>query len=57
MILIASIQVVCNVVILFIIDKAGRRPLLIFSGIVTSLSTLSMAFAFHLVNNGNTNFG
>ena len=56
-IIVGFVQVFCNFLSLFIVDKAGRKPLLIISGIVMSLSMASMGLAFHLNSIGNTSFG
>lgn len=57
MIILSAIHVVCNIVIMFIVDRFGRRPLLFFSLSVTSLSTFAMGFSFYLSNNGDDRFG
>lgn len=42
---------------LFVVDKAGRKPLLIGSGVVMSISMASMGVAFYLNSIGNNQFG
>jgi facilitated trehalose transporter len=56
-IIVGLVQVLSNIMSLFVVDKAGRKPLLISSGIIMSLSMASMGLAFHLTANGNDCFG
>lgn len=55
-IIVGLVQLLSNISSLFIIDRFGRRPLLIASGIVMSMSMVSMGYAFHLHDHGNTDF-
>ena len=56
-IIVGLVQVLSNILSLFVVDKAGRKPLLISSGIIMCLSMASMGLAFHLNSIGNTSFG
>lgn len=56
-IIVGIVQVVFNIFALFLVDKAGRKPLLITSGIIMSISTASMGGAFYLNSIGNLSFG
>ena len=54
-IIVGLVQVLSNIVSMFIVDRAGRKPLLILSGIIVSLSMASMGFAYHLQSEGDNN--
>lgn len=56
-IIVGVVQVACNFLSLFVVDRAGRKPLLISSGIVMSVSMASMGAAFYLNGIGNKSFG
>lgn len=47
-IIIGGLQVICVVLSLFIVDSFGRRPLLIVSGIIITLSTCAMGVSFYI---------
>lgn len=56
-IIVGVVQLLSNISALFVVDKAGRKPLLILSGIIMSCSMCSMGVAFHLKDTGNDGFG
>ncbi|XP_053685630.1 facilitated trehalose transporter Tret1-2 homolog [Sabethes cyaneus] len=56
-IIVGTVQVLSNFSALFVVDRAGRKPLLIISGVIMSLAMASMGAAFHLNSIGNTCFG
>ena len=56
-IIVGFIQVFCNFLSLFIVDKAGRKPLLISSGLIMSVANILMGLAFYLNSTGNSSFG
>ncbi|KAJ6645579.1 Facilitated trehalose transporter Tret1, partial [Pseudolycoriella hygida] len=56
-IIVGTVQLVSNIASLFFVDKSGRKPLLIASGIVMCLSNASMGVAFYLNEHGYTSFG
>lgn len=51
------VQLASNMLALFVVDRAGRKPLLIVSGVVMSVSMAFMGLAFHLTARGNTDYG
>ncbi|XP_050090836.1 facilitated trehalose transporter Tret1-2 homolog [Anopheles aquasalis] len=56
-IIVGTVQVLSNISALFVVDRAGRKPLLILSGVVMCVAMASMGAAFHLNSVGNTDFG
>ncbi|ETN66996.1 sugar transporter [Anopheles darlingi] len=56
-IIVGTVQVLSNISALFVVDRAGRKPLLILSGVIMCLAMASMGAAFHLNSVGNTDFG
>lgn len=56
-IMVGLVQLASNILSLFVVDRAGRKPLLIISGVIMCLSTASMGSAFYLAEMGNNNFG
>uniref|UniRef100_A0AAG5DKF2 Facilitated trehalose transporter Tret1 n=1 Tax=Anopheles atroparvus TaxID=41427 RepID=A0AAG5DKF2_ANOAO len=56
-ILVGTVQVLSNIAALFVVDRAGRKPLLIMSGLIMCMAMASMGAAFHLNSIGNTCFG
>uniref|UniRef100_A0A182N2H2 Facilitated trehalose transporter Tret1 n=1 Tax=Anopheles dirus TaxID=7168 RepID=A0A182N2H2_9DIPT len=56
-IIVGTVQVLSNGAALFVVDRAGRKPLLIMSGLIMCLAMASMGAAFHLNSIGNTCFG
>lgn len=56
-IMVGLVQLTSNILSLFVVDRAGRKPLLIISGVIMGLSTASMGLAFYLTEAGNHNFG
>lgn len=51
------VQLFSNIASLLFVDKSGRKPLLIASGIIMSASNAIMGFAFHLNAQGNQSYG
>lgn len=47
--LIAVIQLVCNILVAFVIDKLGRKPLIFVSGLVSGLCVLIVGVYFYLM--------
>lgn len=56
-IIVGAVQLLSNFSALFVVDKAGRKPLLVVSGIIMSCSMCSMGVAFYLKDSGNDSFG
>ncbi|EAT41278.1 AAEL007050-PA [Aedes aegypti] len=56
-IVVGAVQVLSNFAALFVVDRAGRKPLLIISGVIMSIAMASMGAAFYLNSIGNTDFG
>ncbi|XP_055538358.1 facilitated trehalose transporter Tret1-2 homolog [Wyeomyia smithii] len=56
-IIVGTVQVLSNFSALFVVDRAGRKPLLLTSGVIMCLAMASMGAAFHLNSIGNTCFG
>lgn len=56
-ILVGFVQLVSNIAAVFVVDKSGRKPLLIISAVVMALSTGSMGAAFFLKQMGIHSFG
>lgn len=57
-ILVGFVQLISNIGALFVVDKAGRKPLLIISAVVMSISMASMGTSFYLKQqNISENFG
>lgn len=56
-IIVGLVQLLSNMMSLFVVDRHGRKPLLIASGVIMSLSMASMGGAFYLNSIGNHNFG
>ncbi|XP_058460214.1 facilitated trehalose transporter Tret1-like isoform X2 [Malaya genurostris] len=56
-IIVGAVQVLSNFSALFVVDRAGRKPLLITSGVIMCFAMASMGAAFHLNSIGNTCFG
>lgn len=56
-ILVGFVQLIGNIAALFVVDKAGRKPLLILSAVLMSLSMASMGTAFHLKQQNINSFG
>ncbi|XP_026481106.1 facilitated trehalose transporter Tret1-2 homolog [Ctenocephalides felis] len=56
-ILVGLVQLICNGLSLLLIDRAGRKPLLIGSGAVMSMAMASMGAAFYLHEQGNDSLG
>lgn len=56
-IIVGAVQLVSNIFALFLVDKSGRKPLLIASGIIMCMSTASMGIAFYINSMGNMSFG
>uniref|UniRef100_A0A1B0CJD4 Facilitated trehalose transporter Tret1 n=2 Tax=Lutzomyia longipalpis TaxID=7200 RepID=A0A1B0CJD4_LUTLO len=56
-IIVGLVQLLSNFASLFVVDRFGRKPLLIISGALMSISMTSMGFAFNLTDSGNHNYG
>lgn len=56
-IIVGVIQLLSNFAALFVVDKAGRKPLLIASGVIMSISMGCMGLAYYLNSIGNHKFG
>lgn len=56
-ILVGLVQLISNIAALFVIDKAGRKPLLVISAVIMSLSMASMGTAFYLKQQNIESFG
>lgn len=56
-IVVGAVQLVSNIAALFVVDKAGRKPLLLTSAIIMCLSMASMGTAFYLNQNDVNEFG
>lgn len=56
-IMIGLVQLVSNLAALFVVDKSGRKPLLMISAVLMCISMGSMGTAFYLKNHGNEQFG
>lgn len=56
-ILVGFVQLVSNIATLFVVDKVGRKPLLIISAILMCLSMGSMGSAFYLKQQNIDSFG
>lgn len=56
-IIVGLVQLICNALSLLLIDKAGRKPLLIGSGAVMAMAMASMGTAFYLHEHGNDSVG
>lgn len=55
--MVGLVQLLSNIVALFVVDKSGRKPLLMISAIVMCISMGSMGTAFYLKGQGLTSFG
>ncbi|XP_037033651.1 facilitated trehalose transporter Tret1-like [Bradysia coprophila] len=56
-ILVGTVQLVSNITSLLFVDKSGRKPLLIASGLIMCVSNAAMGVAFYLNAQGNESFG
>lgn len=56
-ILVGLVQLVSNISALFVVDKFGRKPLLIVSAVVMSISMFGMGSAFYLQQHNVRNYG
>lgn len=56
-IIVGSVQMVSNLSSLFVVDRFGRKPLLIGSACIMCVSTTFMGVAFYLNSIENFNFG
>lgn len=56
-IMVGFVQLVSNIAVLFVVDKSGRKPLLLISAVLMSLSMASMGTAFYLKQQGIDQFG
>lgn len=55
-IIVGLVQLLSNISSLFVVDRFGRKPLLLASGVIMSISMGSMGWAFHLHDIGNENY-
>lgn len=55
-IIVGLVQLLSNISSLFVVDRFGRKPLLMASGVIMSVSMGSMGYAFHLNDIGNKDF-
>lgn len=56
-IIVGGVQLVSNIASLFVVDKAGRKPLLLGSAVIMCVSMASMGTAFYLNKNSMNTFG
>lgn len=56
-IIVGSVQLVSNIASLFVVDKSGRKPLLLSSAIIMCFSMASMGTAFYLNAHNMNTFG
>lgn len=56
-IIVGLVQLISNIASLFVVDRAGRKPLLIGSGILMCISTAAMGTAFYLNEHGIREYG
>lgn len=56
-ILVGLVQLMSNILALFVVDKAGRKPLLIISAVIMSISMAGMGTAFYLKQQHVHSFG
>lgn len=56
-IIVGLVQLISNILALFVVDKSGRKPLLIISAIIMSISMAAMGTAFHLKAQNINSFG
>lgn len=52
-----TVQLLSNIVSLLFVDKSGRKPLLIVSGVIMCISNAAMGVAFYLNHQGIHSFG
>lgn len=55
-ILVGFVQLISNIAALFVVDRAGRKPLLLISAIIMCISMASMGTAFYMKQQNITNF-
>lgn len=55
-IIVGLVQLVSNISSLFVVDRFGRKPLLLASGVIMSGSMAAMGYAFYLNGIGNTDY-
>lgn len=55
--MVGAVQLVSNIASLLFVDKSGRKPLLIVSGVIMCFSNAAMGTAFYLNKQGNDCFG
>lgn len=56
-IIVGAIQLLSNIGALFVVDRAGRKPLLITSGVIMCISMASMGLTYYLNDIGDHRFG
>lgn len=55
-IIVGLVQLLSNISSLFVVDRFGRKPLLLASGVIMSVSMGGMGYAFHLNDIGNKDY-
>lgn len=55
--MVGLVQLVSNISALFVVDRSGRRPLLMISAIVMCISMAGMGTAFYLKQQGIGSYG
>lgn len=56
-IIVGLVQLISNILALFVVDKSGRKPLLIISAVVMSVSMAGMGFSFYCKQQNINSFG
>lgn len=56
-IIVGLVQLISNIFALFVVDKSGRKPLLITSAVIMSISMAGMGIAFYLKQQNIHSFG
>lgn len=56
-IIVGLVQLISNILALFVVDKSGRKPLLITSAVTMSISMAGMGTAFYLKQQNIHSFG
>lgn len=56
-IIVGLVQLISNILALFVVDRSGRKPLLIISAIVMSISMAGMGLSFYFKQQNIDSFG
>lgn len=56
-ILVGLVQLVSNIAALFVVDRSGRKPLLMISAIIMCIAMSGMGTAFYLKQQGSESLG